>query len=508
MRSWFFLAIVFLLSACVASDESKRMEAALEQGALLYGQGENDTLVFVPELDHAAGYFAGKKQYGKAAHAALYNGYAQVACKDKPAAMQSFKEAEHYGDLANDSLTVAWAQYEAGRLLFSEVRTEEASSVLRKSDENFGSDLTGRSLTNNMKACCFLVKHEYDSAIVYLEKSLDFAELGKSDLAKRKALNNLVVLHSLTGDYPKAFDALNRIRTEVSSLDTLLLYLNIANLHLTSGSLDSANYYFHRLETMVSEVSARNETKVSVYEALSRFAEKQENYQTALVYRKLHEDLMYRIQLTMEKNNVYRIQQQYDFESIQNQMKVKSARLQRNIVLLVLMLLFLAVVVVFILIRSRQKDLQMKQELDSLKQSLVKSVDATIIDEELSWHLRLMLKAVRLKKNDQSTTSKQITMEGYVMGGKDNLFDGSMVVIEKTYPNLFSIICERYPDLTETESKVCLLSCANLSNTEIAEILELSVNTINKSRSQIYRKLEVDSSSLKVLFRKISSTNK
>lgn len=189
-------------------------------------------------------------------------------------------------------------------------------------------------------------------------------------------------------------------------------------------------------------------------------------------------------------------------------MKVKSARLQRNIVLLVLMLLFLAVVVVFILIRSKQKDLQMKQELDSLKQSLVKSVDASIIDEELSWHLRLMLKAVGLKKKNQSTTSKQITMEGYVMGGKDNLFEGSMVVIEKTYPNLFSIIRERYPDLTETESKVCLLSCANLSNTEIAEILELSVNTINKSRSQIYRKLEVDSSSLKVLFRKISSTNK
>ena len=288
-------------------SESRRMEAALEQGALLYGQGENDTLVFVPELDHAAAYFAERKQYGKAAHAALYNGYAQVACKDKPAAMQSFKEAEHYGDLANDSLTVAWAQYEVGRLLFSEVRTEEAFSVLRKSDETFGSDLTGRSLANNMMACCFLVKHEYDSAIVYLEKSLDFAELGKSDLAKRKALNNLVVLHSLTGDYPKAFDAINRIRTEVSSLDTLLLYLNIADLHLASGSLDSANYYFHRLETMVSEVSARDETKVSVYEALSRFAEKQGNYQSALVYRKSHEDLMYKIQLTIEKNNVYRI---------------------------------------------------------------------------------------------------------------------------------------------------------------------------------------------------------
>ena len=48
------LAFVLLLSACVPSNDSRQMEAALKQGELLYGQGENDSLVFVPGLEQAA----------------------------------------------------------------------------------------------------------------------------------------------------------------------------------------------------------------------------------------------------------------------------------------------------------------------------------------------------------------------------------------------------------------------------------------------------------------------
>jgi hypothetical protein len=54
-----------------------------------------------------------------AALAALYNGYAEKDL-DKEAAMTSFKEAERFGEMADDSLTMARAQYQMGSLLYYE----------------------------------------------------------------------------------------------------------------------------------------------------------------------------------------------------------------------------------------------------------------------------------------------------------------------------------------------------------------------------------------------------
>ncbi|MBQ3709282.1 MAG: hypothetical protein II887_01110, partial [Bacteroidales bacterium] len=59
--------------------ESERIAAAFEQAQAVYGDGslelEVDTALFIPGLSEASTYFADKKQYDKAALAALLNGY-------------------------------------------------------------------------------------------------------------------------------------------------------------------------------------------------------------------------------------------------------------------------------------------------------------------------------------------------------------------------------------------------------------------------------------------------
>ena len=56
------LWMALLLAACHDVSESERMEEALAQGEVLYGEGDNDSLVFVPGLEQAASYFAERKQ--------------------------------------------------------------------------------------------------------------------------------------------------------------------------------------------------------------------------------------------------------------------------------------------------------------------------------------------------------------------------------------------------------------------------------------------------------------
>ena len=67
------------------------------------------------------------------------------------------------------------------------------------------------------------------------------------------------------------------------------------------------------------------------------------------------------------------------------------------------------------------------------------------------------------------------------MNGKENVFDAVLVEMEKVYPNIYTVLRQKYPKLNETETKVCLLSCSDLSNTEMAEIPEISKYTIDKN---------------------------
>ncbi len=49
-----FWLVFMALAACGPYPrESKRMAEAFEQAQLVYGKGENDTLLFIPELDKA-----------------------------------------------------------------------------------------------------------------------------------------------------------------------------------------------------------------------------------------------------------------------------------------------------------------------------------------------------------------------------------------------------------------------------------------------------------------------
>ena len=47
---------------------------------------------------------------------------------------------------------------------------------------------------------------------------------------------------------------------------------------------------------------------------------------------------------------------------------------------------------------------------------------------------------------------------------------------------MYAKIRDKYPSLTETESKVFLLSCININNQDMADLLELKIHTINKER--------------------------
>jgi DNA-binding CsgD family transcriptional regulator len=124
-------------------------------------------------------------------------------------------------------------------------------------------------------------------------------------------------------------------------------------------------------------------------------------------------------------------------------------------------------------------------------------VKPSVLEEEVAMRLKMMLSANRISNRAKDPKNEWQPLVNQVMNGKENLFEAARATIEVIYPNLFTILLEKYPNLSETETKVCLLSFCDISNTEIGDLLGLKPNTINQIRSTLRKKMNLNSDKMK-----------
>lgn len=460
--------------------ESQRMAEAFEQAQQVYGDGENDTLLFIPELDKTSVYYAGKKNYNKAALAALYCGYSEKNY-DKQAAMEAFKEAALYGELVHDSLTVARANYQMGKLLYYDCLTEGAIKILEKSEKFFNKNFSERSLTLNMIACCYMLCQNLDTASFFLDKSLIFAKQGNSKEAILKIMNNYAVLYHLRGENEKSISFLRLIEVE-NNQQRVLNYLNLGNVFMSSGMNDSAAHYFNRMESLLSEPGINEETKSSAFASLSLFAEKQKDYSKALEYEKEHLQHIVSVKDRIAKENYLRIKQQFDYENLRNEMNEVIIARQR--IIFILGLVVFIVLFVFILSQIRLARIR-KREIKAKERTLFYVRQYTNL---LSKHGKTMQKLaiVMDHKNDKALLEN---LRATVFGNKDS-WEALIDVFDTLYPDERERISHQYPELTDIEQKHVILSYFDVSRQDEALLLNTSIHSVDKIRQSVNKKTQ------------------
>lgn len=452
----------------------------------------SDSLQLQPELIKASAFFASKKDFTNAAQASLYTGYAQKEAGDKASAMKSFKDAGYYGSLTSDSLTIARAQYNIAKLFMDDYAYDDLLAVAEQSVKNFGNHYDECAFVLNLMASSYILQKDYVNAELCLKRALDFAEKGDSKRAKRKIFNNYSVMYREKGDYKLAIDYIRQSKAVADSNDIVQVDLNIGKIYIYSDQYDSAAYYTNKALDLSKIVKTKPDTEASIYFSLYYISKKQGKYQEALEYHEIYTVLQYNIQKKGAINNLYNIQRQYDYEALQNRMNQKIIQKQRIILTTSFVLLFVSIMVIGLLARQKsilKEDARIKRELDDMKKELQKSAKPKVVAEELSRQLHLILTANHIAATADDFKAEWKPLVYKINNGKDSLFEATADAIERLYPEMYETIRMKHPDLNETESKVLLLSCSDLTNAEIAEIIGLTVHTINKSRSEIRKKI-------------------
>ena len=502
---WILLIAAMLAACSPYPRESERMAEAMRQAEAVYGDGslliETDTALFVPGLAEASQYYAGKRQYGKAALAALYNGYTERDF-DKEAAMVSFKEAEQYGEMAHDSLTMARAEYWMGRFLFEENRNEEALPLFKASRDRIGTNFVDKAVVENSLAVVYIVLKQFDSAEICLQNSLDYAQDCCLDQMEWKIINNYSVLHRVRGEYDLSLDYQRGMLRKpwLDHAKRVYVYLNMGNAFAAMSEMDSAAFYYQRLDSIVQVVSVRDETEVSVYGALLRFAKTQGDDSLILRYYEQHERALYDVMSQRQEQSVYRIQKRYDYETLQNAMNQKLARNHLVIAIVIGLLLLVLVLYLFRSAQASRREARananlfhfMQQNKALVESNMAQEQKTVDMEQRLSDLLYARLYAMQqldycLKTPKDKGALKDLEHELF---GKGDHWDAVKQILMELYPGLWESLRLKYPEMDELELRVSMLSRLKLSRQGEAALLGISTSVLDKIRTKVKKTIE------------------
>ena len=437
---------------------------------------------------------------------ALENARIQFDSGNKVEAMRLFKEAEHYGLLANQTLMVAHARYHIAQCLGYYADKEEVVSLLKAAAEGFGEDYADRAEALRELGDFYQYHGQFDSSAYYLDQALEYAEQSGSLEAKRDCLSAFHVMYFNAGDYEKSADYLSQYwQASIADADDNLLmyyYHDMGNIFYESGNLDSADYYYSRLEELVSQTEPNADTWF-YYGVLSDYAEELGDYETACKYGCLYEEGNNLREIEQQENNLALISHKYDSEVMRNELNRKIIIKQRIIVIvsLVATLVLAALLVSQIrLARRRKREAEISAELFHFKQQnkdlaqkhaeheQIQQDYADRLSEALMKEQRIMLLLDNyLNSNKKANLLKDL--ETSVYDDKDH-WKAMLEVVDQLYPDLTATLQQKYPDLDEDERKSYILSYFKLSRQEEADYLGTTVNMVDKLRGRRRKKME------------------
>ena len=496
-----------LLAACNSKSKTERMKDIVAEVKALYKADEdisNEDRIF-----EAYDYFVKKKDYENAVPAALYSGCVRQAKKEYEAAMNCYKDADHYGRQTGDSVSAAFAQYYIGDLLNNSGNEAEAIVNYKAAAELWGDSLSRKAKCLNAVAMMYIVTDDYDSAFVYLEQALHLAQTSEDKVTEATVWNNYSVAYQLTDNYDAAKESLRKALPLSDQKRRPIALLNLAKVHLALDERDSLAYYKEQMLSAIEETECRPETMAAVYGFLIKDALSTGDYEGAYQFEKQHEQVALDILSDQSQSSVLEIQKKYDFEAQANQHNRQLLSRQRIIIVLTIVLVAALVVVSGLILNALKKKkieaeinanlLELKrrnaqqQQEHSVMQAQYNELQTEFSDKLKDEYLQKcnIIRCFEVLSHDKSNPIAFKDLEKSLFEGEDH-WAGFEAAFEGVHPGFIQFVHRQYPDLSELEFRYCLLSHFKLSRQEYANVLGCSVYNVDKIRASLNNKMKTN----------------
>ena len=463
-----------------------------------------DNIKYDTNIFETKKYFDKKAQSSKlTAHSRKYQMYAHLysACVydergEYENAMSDYKTAFTLAENMQDSIYMWRINNYIAEVFSKQTYWDEALKNYKKSVVLAKNDIE-KAKSYSQVARLYYINNDIDSSLINIKQSIIIAEQIQDMNTQSQIYQNAYVFYNNNNENELAWKYLNMsFEKNRNPLQENLYNLNFLSFFLDKNDLNSANEYVKKLrrefETMVS-----SHTKAAICETLTKYYLEYDMYDSALYYQK---ELAYIYEDINEQNleqNIYEIQKKYDYELQRNIYQTKLNKRLLLIICILIVLLFVTILSFIIITKSKRREKVLSKQVDDLSNisndyDKFKHEVKESFDNSLKERLNIIWKVNIFERNNKS--SKYIKeIKEYAYGSPyKTAFEASVDVIESSYNKITTFIKESYPELNETEYKICILSITPLSTGDIANIVELGSDSVRKSRSNIRKKLHIE----------------
>ena len=477
----------------------------------------NDTLIF-----KARDYFKKSNDMKYWALAAFYSGRVLQSLQKSQEALKAFLEAESVAVLTQDTSDIGFIRFNIGAAHFQNGLYDDAIIKFKQASENFSrqeKDQVKEIMSLSYIGSCFVVINKIDSALFYFDEALAKATNLNDSTNRAGILQNIGAVLLEAKENEKAKEKLIEARKFSNDpLQQAQINLNSAKAYAKLNRLDSATFYI----SLANESAQKTNDKIfqaSVFYYLSQIDEKKEDYKAALEDYKKYSNLLSVIYNERQQLNFSEIEKKYNFELIQRTNRQLVIEKQRIIIISLAVILVLSFIA-FIQFRKKKQDekviLLATQEIYQLKNIINNSdlirnhstengEDAiSKINDKLKETLAKqfgILKRIALLENilsnEEKEKGKAVLKRVYgIVYGQDE-YDWNVLInaindlLEEYADQLHSVA----PHLKESEFRICCLSKAGLSNSEIAGLLKTTTNAIQLRKTHIRKAMKMQEKS-------------
>lgn len=459
-----------------------------------YDDIKEDTNIFITKA-----YFDKKTRGSKyQMYAHLYSACVYDERGEYENAMKDYKTAFTLAEEIQDSIYMWRINNYMAEVFSKQTYWNEALDIYKKSVCLANNSADKANSLDNL-ARMYYMNNNVDSARIVIEKAVDLVEETNDKNTQFSIYQSAFVFYREFNEMEFARKYLNlsvRCNPNIDSDWNNLYNLNFLSLFLEEGNMDSARIYVSKLRSEFDSIGY-NFLKSSVCDNFTDYYYSINKYDSALYYQK---ELTYLVQEIYKQNiddNVYEIQKKYDYELQKN---IYQTKLNKRLILTIciLIVLLLVTIISFIIItKSKRREKVLSKQVDDLSNvkndyDKFKHKIKESFDNSLKARFDAIRKVNTFERNNKTNKNVKDIKE-YAYGSPyKTAFEASVDVIESSYKDISTFIKKTFPELSETEYKVCLLSIAPISTDDIASIVELGSDSVRKSRSNIRKKLGIE----------------
>ena len=344
-------------------------------------------------------------------------------------------------------------------------------------------------------AAAYNEKRCYDSALIYSDSAL---------LISHSLFDSLVAMHFKGFVYCRLeeFDTAEQLyeecleRTQFGSkylyLNSLI-YQNLGNIAVDKGDCLKALHLAGEA-IGVSKTLQDDNRLMDCIKLKAIVLNSMHDYEKAMDCMLEYDSIRDVVHMHQNKDRVNEIIRQKETEMLEQryetERRIIKQRQQYMIIIAIFMFVFVAAIVFFIVKDKRLKETLLQQELDLRNREITSKTMNQMQSNEV---LNEVIEKLTYLENNPKGSSNNLTMairelKGMIHDGSKKDFDYYFVQV---HPDFYTHLKRDFPNLTQNELRLCALVKANLNIKEIANMNNVSVDSVKSSRKRLRKSLGI-----------------